>query len=87
MITESRHITPQQYATFAAAEAFRLAEAVPRREGLEVELKTIRDGYEYELIVKPSSDLKSILIPIIIHPAKPEELGKVKTFTVYALVK
>jgi len=52
-----------------------------------VELKIIRDGYEYELIVKTSADLKSILIPIIIHPAKPEALDKVKTFTIYALVK
>lgn len=66
---------------------YRLVKAIPLREGLEVELKTIRENYEYELIVKPSSELKNILIPIAIHPAKPEGLDKVKTFTVYALVK
>lgn len=73
--------------TNAHQDPFRLLKAVPARDGMEVELKSIREGYEYELIVKPSADLKNVLIPITIHPEVPEGLGDIKTFTVYALLK
>lgn len=74
--------------TNAHKDPFRLVKSVPVRDGLEIELKPIREGYEYELIVQPTStDLKNILIPITIHPEIPDGLDKTKTFTVYALLK
>lgn len=68
-------------------DPFRLIKAVPAREDVKLELKPIREGYEYELIVQPSASLKNVVIPIRIHPEIPEGLDKVKTFTVYALLK
>ena len=73
--------------TNAHEASFRLAKAVPAREGVEVELKPIREGYEYELVVTPSLDLKNTLIPISIHPEIPDGLTKVRIFTIYALLK
>jgi hypothetical protein len=64
-----------------------LAKAIPIREGLSVEIIPIRDGFEYDLIITPSSDLSRTIIPITIYPAKPDGLDAVRTYTVYALVK
>lgn len=66
---------------------FHLAKAVPSREGVGAKLKAIRDGYEYELVVQPSAGRENGLVPIKIHPEVPEGVGKVKIFTVYALLK
>lgn len=66
---------------------FPLEKAVALREGIKVDLKPIRAGYEYELTVKPDPGLEGVLIPIKIHPQKPEGMGQVRLFTIYALVK
>ena len=67
--------------------AFPLKKAVPSRDGVSVELKPIRDGFEYDLIITPSADSTHAMVPIIIHPALPDGLESVRTFTVYALMK
>lgn len=76
LVIQNRHETP-----------FRLKEALPKREGVSVTLITIREGFEYELAVKPDSGVKNVLIPIIIIPETPDGVKQVKTFTAYALLK
>lgn len=71
----------------AHKDPFKLVKSIPAREGVTVELKLIKEGYEYELIVTPSPDLKNVIIPIEIIPECPVGVDKVKTFTVYALLK
>lgn len=71
----------------ASKTSFPLEKVVPSRDGVTVELKSIHDGYEYDLVITPAVDLKSTLVPIVIYPEKPEDLDSIKTFTVYALVK
>ena len=67
--------------------SFRLKEAVPKSNGISVELVTKREGFEYELIVKPDPSLKNVLVPITIYPEMIEGVGEVKTFTAYVLLK
>lgn len=67
--------------------AFPMEKAVPGKDGITVEVKTIREGFEYDLIITPNADLKGITIPIVIHPATPKELDVVRTYTIYATVK
>lgn len=66
---------------------FPIEKAVPAKDGITVEVKTIREGFEYDLIITPNADLKGVTIPIIIYPATPKELDAVRTYTIYATVK
>lgn len=68
-------------------EALALERAEAQREGVRVELKPIRKGFEYELVVVPSPEFERGLVPIRIYPVKPEGVDAVRTFTIYALVK
>jgi hypothetical protein len=71
------------------SQAFRLIQAEAPEEQLKVELKPVRDGFEYDLIVTPSfaaTETKGV-IPITLVPETPNGLETVKTFTVYAVIK
>lgn len=73
--------------TNAHKDPFQLVKAVAAQDGIKAELSIIREGYEYELIINPSPDLKNTLIPIKIYPEVPAGLTTVRSFTVYALLK
>lgn len=73
--------------TNSSRSAFPLEKALPSTDGVAVELKMIRDGFEYDLVITPEAGLTRTLVPIIIHPAKPDGMDEVRTYTVYALVK
>jgi len=65
---------------------YRLEKAVSPQEGICVELKPIREGFEYALVVTPDAEMDKILAPITIYPEKPEEIDAVRTYTVYAMI-
>lgn len=69
-----------------AKTPFRIEKAVSSSEGISLELKPIREGFEYELVVTPDAKMGKGLAPIIIYPEKPEGIEKVRTYTVYAMV-
>ncbi len=64
----------------------RLVNAESPVEGVAVELKTIRVGFEYELVITPAAGHEKVFAPIVIHPEKPPGMDAVKSFTVYAAV-
>jgi len=66
--------------------AFPIERAVSSNEGFSIELKPIREGFEYELVVKPDEKMEKTLAPIIIYPEQPEGMDAVRTYTVYATV-
>jgi len=68
-------------------DPFKLIKAVPVHEGVEAELKTIREGYEYELVISPSDTIKNTLVKITLYPELPEGMTAGRTFSVYALLK
>lgn len=70
-------------------QAFKLVKAEAPEDKLKMELKAIREGFEYELIVTPSSSTVQMnqVIPIKVYPENPGGLEAVKTYTVYAVIK
>lgn len=78
---------PQSFSLVNVSKTpYRLEKAVSSQNGISIELKPMREGFEYELIVTPDPKLGKTLVPIIIYPEKPEGMDEVRTFTVYALV-
>ncbi|MDF7801942.1 DUF1573 domain-containing protein [Pontiellaceae bacterium B1224] len=69
--------------------AIKLIKADAPDDRVEIELKPIEEGHEYELVVTPSSssDMERAMIPITIYPEKPNELAEVKAYIVYVLFK
>lgn len=67
----------------------KLVKAEAPGDKLKLELKVIREGYEYELVVTPAASAVTTrgLIPIKIHPEVPEGMDVVKIYTVYAMVR
>ncbi|MDA3832734.1 MAG: hypothetical protein PF495_05000 [Spirochaetales bacterium] len=61
---------------------FPIEKALPAREGIRVELKTIREGFEYDLIITPDANLKAVSVPIVIHPEIPKGLDAVRKYTI-----
>jgi len=78
---------PQSFSIINVTKTpFRIERAVSSKEGISVELKAVREGFEYELVVTPDADLEKTLAPIIIYPEKPEEMDAVRTYTIFAMV-
>ena len=66
---------------------FRLERIVTKQKKVATRLKTIRDGFEYQLFVKPDVKLNPSFFLLKIYPEKQKGVNVLKSFTLYVLVK
>ena len=64
-----------------------LEEASPTIRSVKAELKTIRAGYEYELIVKPEDGLSNLRAFVKVTTTPPPGLTESKYYKVYLFIK
>jgi len=65
-----------------------LLKATALRPGIKVELKTIRPGFKYHLLVTPTTpSKKTLFIPIKIEPRCPTNLSQTIYFYAYVLLQ
>jgi hypothetical protein len=72
--------------TNMTSSPIRIEEAVTTAADVTVELQTVREGYEYSVVVTPVPGVEKAIAPIIIRPEKPAELDAVRTYRVYAII-
>ena len=61
-------------------------EAISTTPSVKAELKTIRAGYEYELVVKPDDGLSNIRAFVKVTTRPPDGLTESKYYKVYLYI-
>ncbi len=70
-----------------SADPIHLAEVTSTTPSVKAELKTIRPGYEYELIVKPQNGLTNLRAFVKVTTQPPPGFSESKYYKVYLFIK
>ncbi|MCF7848417.1 MAG: DUF1573 domain-containing protein [Kiritimatiellales bacterium] len=64
-----------------------LKPVVPPQAGIKVETRTIKEGFEYDVVVDPDPGMQNTRAVIRIGTQCPSELKESKTFKIYVIIK